>query len=248
MWEQWKKRLRQAVQGPQFWLVIYSIALLVTSVGNSLYFKKVDTLTHGPLSSSAQVVVVWSAHPLLSVLCGVEQMLNKMENYVYFLNQFTTIMSASLSHLLHSPADCFLDLSLTCCRLRCVFRAASRRSSSRPCGISSTSRTASPKKCQPHLPALPSRWAVLCDLGPLLTAFFLLICRSLRTSFPKVKFFWMGVFDSISGVLTSVAHPPPHPRLSLSAAVPHPPSAIPLPLSQSVRCRPTRVVRNQACC
>ena len=44
-WERWKRRLRQLYGGPEFWVVVYSVFLLLTSVGNSIYFKKV-THTH----------------------------------------------------------------------------------------------------------------------------------------------------------------------------------------------------------
>ncbi len=72
-WDSWRRWLQHSWAGlhalhetKAFWLCVYSAALLLTSVGNSIYFKK---------------------------------MINKMENYVYFLNQFTTVMSAD-----HLPA------------------------------------------------------------------------------------------------------------------------------------------------
>ena len=124
-WHSWRRLLRQCWSGllswhesKAFWLCLYSVALLLTSVGNSIYFKK---------------------------------MINKMENYVYFLNQFTTVMSAhTRSQTAASTRD---DPLLTAaavwlfCLLSPALCSASLLSSSLPSGISFSSPTASLTRC-----------------------------------------------------------------------------------------------------
>ena len=99
----WRQRLSTWYHSNSFWVAVYSLLLLLTSVGNSIAFKK---------------------------------MINKMENYVYFLNQFTTVVFTPIFFAFVVYQFYFTDQ----------------------------------------------------------------ITKEM-TSFPKKKFFWMGVFDSVSGVL-----------------------------------------------
>ena len=39
-WERWRRAVREWMSGPAFWVAMYSAALLLSSVGNSLAFKK----------------------------------------------------------------------------------------------------------------------------------------------------------------------------------------------------------------